>query len=593
MKLKDLLITFKHSIRVPPKRLLYRLRYVLLKRIFIRSSLKDLNIYTHLPTSYDSDNFSSVAEAILKARASMFSVNSKDIFNGKLTLRGETRQIGPLFEFNWKKLQSPKEEDVNWYYELCYLGYFASVVEQLQPSDFKGVAKITEALNTESEGLDWSQTLIWKPVSCANRLINISLILHTATQKGIDKKVINQISEHAQLCSSIVNRLCEYHLHYNHLAFCLVSSFVWKLLTNENIKKEDVDYIIGTLEEQLLQDGGQAERSPTYHIHVLFLAKLVRCSNKIDTNQAQRLSLILTKMISALNVMSHLDGDISVFNDSALNDAPPSHLFLQSAPVLTGIHTLPYTGYGQLNSNNLRFILDGGNPGPSDNPGHGHADYLSFELSIGSSRFIVDPGVSSYLAGESRDQCRASKCHNGPSLNQELLEMSGAFRIGSYSTAKLVELTKASNLKGLIATCSPFFNGKKQLTRALVELMPGEVAVIDIWNGISAKDVQPTNYIINGDWISVAFNTFQNKSNDSRCLIDTVYGTSFTSEPKPYWPNGPGKPKTGHSISVTPKPYNDILVSTLVISSTPAPTSRPNEKEISRLISLVLDAIGK
>ena len=63
------------------------------------------------------------------------------------------------------------------------------------------------------------------------------------------------------------------------------------------------------------------------------------------------------------------------------------------------------------------LLLDVAAIGPSYLPGHGHADSLSFEMSIYGTRVFVNSGVSEYKAGLIRDYERGTSAHNTVEVN--------------------------------------------------------------------------------------------------------------------------------------------------------------------------------
>ena len=81
------------------------------------------------------------------------------------------------------------------------------------------------------------------------------------------------------------------------------------------------------IDEQILNDGGNFELTPMYH--AIMVADLLDIISLIETYKDPRcLTLNLKcrelapKMLRWLSYMSHLDGDISFFNDSAIGIAP-------------------------------------------------------------------------------------------------------------------------------------------------------------------------------------------------------------------------------------------------------------------------------
>ncbi len=198
------------------------------------------------------------------------------------------------------------------------------------------------------------------------------------------------------------------------------------------------------LDEQILPDGGHCERSPMYHaqafadlaeIRLLCVGteKKLACSRLL----AQKIQL----MADFLQGILHPDGEIPLFNDSVLGGArlPAQLLTLaegpdpQSARRESKVTVFPGTGYGVLRSLESRstLIFDCGPLGPDYQPGHGHCDVLSYELSLHGQRVVVDPGVSTYEPGPMRFYERSTAAHNTVRIDgEEQAEIWASFRVG-------------------------------------------------------------------------------------------------------------------------------------------------------------------
>jgi len=91
------------------------------------------------------------------------------------------------------------------------------------------------------------------------------------------------------------------------------------------------------------------------------------------------------------------------------------------------------TGYATIRDNIARsfLIFDCGPLGPDYQPGHGHSDVLSYELTLQGQRVIVDTGVSSYEQGPERYYERSTAAHNTVRVDGlEQAEIWGGFRVG-------------------------------------------------------------------------------------------------------------------------------------------------------------------
>ena len=251
----------------------------------------------------------------------------------------------------------------------------------------------------------------------------------------------------------------EWHLLGNHLftnAKALVFAGVF-FKGNEANKwlKKGISIIHQQLCEQILKDGGHFELSPMYHAifleDILDLINILQSlENKINDDSLDILKSHVNRMLNWLSVMIHPDGDISFFNDAALKIAPrlseiieytsrlqidyPASLSCDSLSSFTSgvdVKLLQESGYIRLKSSSAVSILDVATIGPDYLPGHGHADVLSFELSIFNKRVIVNSGTFCYQDGKERQQLRQTSAHSTVEINNESSsEVWGSFRVG-------------------------------------------------------------------------------------------------------------------------------------------------------------------
>ena len=91
------------------------------------------------------------------------------------------------------------------------------------------------------------------------------------------------------------------------------------------------------------------------------------------------------------------------------------------------------SGYGVIRNPKFRsaLIFDCGPLGPDYQPGHGHCDVLSYELSLQGQRVVVDTGVSTYERGRERSYERSTAAHNTVRVDgDEQAEIWASFRVG-------------------------------------------------------------------------------------------------------------------------------------------------------------------
>jgi hypothetical protein len=163
-------------------------------------------------------------------------------------------------------------------------------------------------------------------------------------------------------------------------------------------------------------------------------------------------------MTDALGTVVHPDGEIAVFNDAAINDAVrPSVVGWTRSDDEAGVSVLEEAGYARLWAPGVSIVLDAGPMGPDEVIGHGHADFLSIEVSIDGQRLVVDPGVASINGGPLREWTRSAKSHNGPTFaSLEPAEFFGTWRVGRRGRAWLDRDEQPDDALSVTGVCNGY-----------------------------------------------------------------------------------------------------------------------------------------
>lgn len=241
-----------------------------------------------------------------------------------------------------------------------------------------------------------------------------------------------------------LSRRIEHHLMGNHLlANAKALVFAGTYFTGNEAaqwRALGLHLLDGELAEQILADGAHYERSPMYHLIVLEdVLDLINVSGVregcIDRASVDSWRDIACRMFGWAAALTHPDGDIAFFNDAAFDiAATPAQLRAYAARLELRAPTthpeLSESGYIRAEIGGAVLIADIGSIGPDHQPGHAHADTLSFELSIGHQRVIVNSGTSTYAIGSQRQRERATAAHNTVEIDGlDSSEVWGAFRV--------------------------------------------------------------------------------------------------------------------------------------------------------------------
>jgi hypothetical protein len=247
--------------------------------------------------------------------------------------------------------------------------------------------------------------------------------------------------------SALLSKKIEYHLLGNHLlenGFALLwSAYFFGEYKFYNIAKK---ILIKELNEQVLDDGAHFELSPMYHsvmlLRVLDSINIVSHSNQFGREMLKLLLCKASIMLGWLEQICFNNGELPLLNDSAMGVAP-SLYDLRAYALCQGIipvkNKLHQSGYRKLSNNFAEVVVDIGEIGPKYQPGHAHADTLSFELFVGNRLIITDTGTSMYEAGNERSYERSTFAHNTVVVNNlSSSQIWGAHRVANRAHVNVI-----------------------------------------------------------------------------------------------------------------------------------------------------------
>jgi hypothetical protein len=334
----------------------------------------------------------------------------------------------------------------------------------------------------------------WFPYAASHRVLALGAGLVMARAKGeIAAKPQAELAEFLRLNAAFVLDNLEHELGNNHLernlaALCLYFSYAETVPLRMAARLEQ--WVTQLVAATVLPDGTQVERSPMYQgLSVISLAVMADTSFLSEPLRALLRDRAHAAR-AAFALLCHPDGQVALFNDAWHDEVPP----LADPPAPDGRSILPQGGFGRLSQGGDMCLMDAGPLGPDWNPGHGHADFLSLEISLGGVRLIVDPGTSRYNTGPHRTRERSAAAHNGPIwTGHEPVRFFGSFKVANLAGAAFLDpaLLPAGTLAG------QFRSGPGRVARA-VRHWPGQGwLVADRWTGQGPGQVC---WLIPADW---------------------------------------------------------------------------------------------
>lgn len=338
----------------------------------------------------------------------------------------------------------------------------------------------------------------WEPYPTSLRIVN--WIKWALASNSMPDNCLQSLAVQTRWLSQRI----EWHLQGNHL-FVNAKALVLAGLFFEGPEADywlqrGLSIITRQLPEQVLADGGNFELSPMYH--AIFLNDVLDLINgtqafpgRVDAPTVAAWREVAGRMLRWLEAMCHPDGEISLFNDAAIGIAPPLGILVAYAARL-GIDFRPdaktsetpvqlthmqESGYVRVEMDGCVALLDVAAVGPDYLPGHAHADTLSFELSSGLQRIIVNGGTSRYGVSAERLRQRGTPAHSTVTVDSEnSSQVWSGFRVAKRARPFGLEIQRSMN--GASITCA--HDGYTRLSGKPVHrrqwlFTPGQLRILD------------------------------------------------------------------------------------------------------------------
>ncbi|PKA39239.1 heparinase [Rhizobium sullae] len=172
-------------------------------------------------------------------------------------------------------------------------------------------------------------------------------------------------------------------------------------------------------DSQILPDGGHISRNPRAGLELLLdLLPLRQTYVNLGHDLPQKLISGIDRMYPALRFFRHQNGDLALFNGatSTLANELMSVLRYDETAGLP-FKAMPHSRYQRLMAGNTVLIADTGPPAVGLLSRTAHAGCLSFEMSSGRHRFIVNSGSPKFAGRRYVQMARTTATHSTVTLN--------------------------------------------------------------------------------------------------------------------------------------------------------------------------------
>lgn len=420
-----------------------------------------------------------------------------DIASGVFLIHGRSISFESPLNVEWNHYVIDEGDHQMWRAKLNHMGFAAAMLAYGNESHHSALGELIRGFYSTAAAIKTGSFHgSWFPYSVSHRILALTSGLVIARDNrtisaDIDELISDFIHYNVTfLLDNVEHELFNNHVERNLAALCAYFTFSQSVPCCISLMLEAE--ISRLVESTVLPDGVQVERSPMYQGLSAVSLAVMAAAPFLSPHLRTTLTHKATAARHAFAILCHPDGEVALFNDSWHGEVPR----LTGPPAPEGRSVLDYGGYARLSHRDDVCILDAGPLGPSWNPGHGHADFLSVEVSLGGLRFIVDPGTSGYNTGPDRARERSAKAHNGPVWSgYEPVEFLGCFKVGRMAEARLVPTEAFSD----DLTIGGVFGTPRGRTGRIVRLYPGAgFLVVDGWSAV--RPAGEVSWLIPQEW---------------------------------------------------------------------------------------------
>ena len=476
---------------------------------------------------------------------------------GTVSLNGQSVAFGGPERIDWAHSIPAEGDHQMWRVKLAHMGFLCPLLSEGDPCAHRLATTLARYARAHSDFAAKGAFIgFWFPYAASHRILALGAGLVMAQKRRrLDASSKVELAEFlrlnvAFLLDNIEHELCNNHLERNLAALCLYFSHAQSV--PPAIAKKLEQWVMHLVTQTIAVDGVQVERSPMYQglsmAALAVMAETPFLSLPLQTLLRSRAQAVR----EAFALLCHSDGEVALFNDAWHGEVPV--WTGPSAP--DGRSILPQGGYGRLSKGKDVCLMDAGPLGPAWNPGHGHADFLSVEVSLGGERLIVDPGTSRYNTGPERARERSAAAHNGPIwVGHEPVEFFGAFKVANLAQASFFN----SSLLDLHTLAGKFSSAPGTVARA-VRYWPGlGWLVADYWVGIGRGQVR---WLIPTSWdISAEDGGFvlRHASLGQLARLCVLLGAKADRPYSAVYASRYGRLDPANSIDLSPSPLVDLL----------------------------------
>jgi uncharacterized heparinase superfamily protein len=182
----------------------------------------------------------------------------------------------------------------------------------------------------------------------------------------------------------------------------------------DGLRRRATRHLARELDRQILPDGGHASRNPRILVDLLLdLLPLRQIYASRGLEPPKALVQAIDRMLPMLRLFRHGDGTLAHFNGMGVTAAHHlATILIYDDAHAQPMQRAPHSGYERLQAGATIVTADLGPAPPLNQSREAHAGCLSFELSSGIHRIVVNCGTSRATQGQGGLVSRATAAHS-------------------------------------------------------------------------------------------------------------------------------------------------------------------------------------
>lgn len=261
---------------------------------------------------------------------------------------------------------------------------------------------------------DWDEGA-WREDILARRLIN--WMTHAALIMDSDdlvlrSRILNSLARQARHLKQVVGHMAAGPDRLTAITALIQTGLF--LPYGEDRLKRGMSLLKKELDHEILPDGGVLSRSPEDQHNLLRDMVVLRASLKAMGHEVPgELEGVIARMVPHLLMLLHGDGGLALFNGSSEQNRDHIAATLKASGITArAIRGGGESGFSRLSKGETRLIQDVGPPADLGCSRKSHAGTLSFEMSRGEQRLIVNCGSAVTGDGELYKMSRSTAAHS-------------------------------------------------------------------------------------------------------------------------------------------------------------------------------------